>query len=101
MGGQPGGGLGAIVSETRESNDEMFLNAAQTLASCVSEERLALGAIFPGENDLRKISFQIACAIVRYARDAQLGRVIPDDEIEATVRSAVWYPSYIPIVAQR
>jgi len=29
------------------------------------------------------------------------GRVIPDDEIEATVRSAVWYPSYIPIVAQR
>jgi hypothetical protein len=38
---------------------------------------------------------------VRSARDAQLGRVIPDDEIEATVRSAVWYPSYIPIVAQR
>jgi malic enzyme len=97
----PGVGLGAIVSETREINDEMFLIAAQTLASCVSEERLALGAIFPGENDLRKISFQIACAIVRYARDAQLGRVIPDDEIEATTRSAVWYPSYIPILAQR
>ena len=97
----PGVGLGAIVSETREINDEMFLIAAQTLASCVSEERLALGAIFPGENDLRKISFRIACAIVRYARDAQLGRVIPDDEIEATTRSAVWYPSYIPILAQR
>ena len=97
----PGVGLGAIVSETREINDEMFLIAAQTLASCVSEERLALGAIFPCESDLRKISFQIACAIVRYARDAQLGRVIPDDEIEATTRSAVWYPSYIPILAQR
>jgi malic enzyme len=97
----PGVGLGGIVSETREINDEMFLIAAQTLASCVSDERLALGAIFPSQNDLRQVSFKIACAVVRSARDAQLGRVIPDDEIEATVRSAVWYPSYIPIVAQR
>lgn len=97
----PGVGLGAIVSETREINDEMFLIAAQTLASCVSEERLALGAIFPSENDLREVSFQIACAVVRYARDAHLGRVIPDEEIEATIRSGVWYPSYIPILAQR
>jgi malic enzyme len=97
----PGVGLGGIVSETREINDEMFLIAAQTLASCVSDERLALGAIFPSQNDLRQVSFKIACAVVRSARDAQLGHVIPDDEIEATVRSAVWYPSYIPIVAQR
>jgi len=97
----PGVGLGAIVSETREINDEMFLIAAQTLASCSSDERLALGAIFPSQNDLRQVSFKIACAVVRLARDAQLGCVIPDDEIEATVRSAVWYPSYIPIVAQR
>lgn len=97
----PGVGLGAIVSGTRRINDEMFLIAAQTLATCVSEQRLALGAIFPDQNDLREISFQIACAIVRYARDAHLGRVIPDDEIEATTRSAVWYPSYIPILAQR
>jgi malic enzyme len=96
----PGVGLGAIVSETSEINDKMFLIAAQTLASCVSEKRLALDAIFPSENDLREVSFQIACAVVRYARDAHLGRVIPDEEIEATVRSGVWYPSYIPIVAQ-
>ncbi len=97
----PGVGLGAIVSETREINDEMFLIAAQTLASCVTDARLTLGAIFPSQNDLRQVSFKIACAVVRSARDAQLGRVIPDEEIEATVRSAVWYPSYIPIVAQR
>ena len=28
------------------------------------------------------------------------GRAIPDAEIEATVRSAVWNPSYIPILAR-
>ncbi len=96
----PGVGLGAIVSNAREINDEMFLVAAQTLASCVTEERLELGAIFPSVSDLREVSFKIACAVVRSARDANIGRVIPDDEIEATTRSAVWYPSYIPILAR-
>lgn len=79
----------------------MFLIAAQTLAKCVSDERLALDAIFPSTNDLREVSFQIACSVVRYARDAHLGREINDDEIEAATRSAVWYPSYIPILAQQ
>jgi malic enzyme len=96
----PGVGLGAIVSNAREINDEMFLVAAQTLASCVTEECLELGAIFPSVRDLREVSFKIACAVVRSARDANIGRAIPDDEIETTTRSAVWYPSYIPILAQ-
>jgi malic enzyme len=97
----PGVGLGALVSEAREIDDEMFSVAARTLAACVSEDRLALGALFPSQDALRDVSFQIACAVVRHARDAQLGREIPDDEIEGTVRSAVWYPSYIPVVARR
>jgi len=95
----PGIGLGAIVSEAREISDEMFAVAAQTLASCVGQERLALGAIFPSQNDLREVSFRIACAVVRTARDARLGRAIPDVQVEETVRRAIWFPSYIPILA--
>ena len=96
----PGVGLGAIVSEAREISDEMFAVAAQALSGCVREDRLALGAIFPSQSELREVSFRIACAVVRTARDAHLGRAIPDDEIEETVRRAVWSPSYIPIVAR-
>jgi malic enzyme len=96
----PGVGLGAIVSEAREISDEMFAVAAQTLAGCVHDDRLAQGAIFPSQSELREVSFRIACAVVRTARDAHLGRAIPDDEIEETVRRAVWSPSYIPIVAR-
>jgi malic enzyme len=96
----PGVGLGAIVSKTREITDEMFSIAAQTLANHVSEERLAVGAIFPSQECLRDVSFQIACAVVRCARDAHLGRVIPDEEIEEAVQSAVWHPDYIPILAR-
>ena len=96
----PGVGLGAIVSEAREISDEMFAVAARTLASCVGEERLAVGAIYPSQSELREVSFRIACAVVRSARDAGLGRAIPDGEIEDTVRRAVWSPSYIPILAR-
>ena len=96
----PGVGLGAIVSEAREISDEMFAVAAQTLAGCVRDERLAQGAIFPSQSELREVSFRIACAVVRSARDAHLGRAIPDEQIEETVRSAIWTPSYIPILAR-
>ena len=92
----PGVGLAAIVSGASEITDGMFAVAARTLAERVSEERLALGAIFPGQDELRDVSFRIACAVVRYARDAQLGKQIPDPEVEPSVREAVWDPSYIP-----
>jgi len=95
----PGVGLGALVSEAREVDDEMFSVAARTLAECVGEDRLEVGALYPRQDALRDVSFRIACAVVRHARDAGLGKVIPDDEIEETVRSAIWYPSYIPVVA--
>jgi len=96
----PGVGLGAVVSEARVLDDEMFGIAAQTIARCVSPERLEQGAIYPRPDELREVSFQIACAVVRYARDANLGRLIADERVEQTVRDAIWYPEYIPIVAK-
>jgi malic enzyme len=96
----PGVGLGALVSEVSEIDDEMFSVAARTLADCVAQERLEQGALYPSQQRLREVSFRIACAVVRYARDADLGRRIPDDQVEDTVRSAIWEPSYIPVVAK-
>jgi malic enzyme len=96
----PGVGLAALVSGVSEITDGMFAVAAHTLASCVSEERLALGAIYPSPEALREVSFRIACAVVRHARDSHLGKQIADAEVEPTVREAVWEPSYIPIIAR-
>jgi malic enzyme len=96
----PGVGLGAVVSEARELDDQMFSIAARTLAGCVSSERLEQGSIYPAQDALREVSFQIACAVVRYARDAHLGRRIADERIQQTVRDAIWYPEYVPIVAK-
>ena len=43
---------------------------------------------------MRRVSRQIACNLLREARDRNLGRLIPDDEIEPTVDRAMWYPEY-------
>jgi malic enzyme len=72
----------------------MFLCAARTLAESVSDERLAAGAIYPDQGELRAVSRRIACRLVREARDQHLGRLVPDDEIEPLVDAAMWYPEY-------
>lgn len=93
----PGLGLGAAISEAREVTTEMFHIASSTLARLVSQERLDVGAIYPHQSELRRVSFEIACAVVRYASEHDLGRRIDPADVEATVRAAVWEPSYVPV----
>ena len=91
----PGVGLGSIISEANAVTDSMFLGAAKTLASFVSEERIAQNALYPSQSDLRKVSRAIACGVIREARDKHVGRRIPDLEIEALVDKTMWYPDYV------
>ena len=90
----PGIGLGCILAEVRQIPDSMFLTAARTVAEYVGEDRLDVGAIYPDQSDLRKVSRAIACNILREARDRNLGRIITDEEIEELVDEEMWYPEY-------
>jgi malic enzyme len=94
----PGVGLGAAIAEVREVTREMFHIASATLARAVSQERLDQGAIYPHQSDLRQVSFEIACAVVRYASDNDLGRRIHAQDVEGVVRGVVWEPSYAPVM---
>ena len=92
----PGMGLGAIVSETREVTDGMFLVAAHELAGLVSVDRLRTGAIYPPIAGLRAVARAIAVAVVRETRDSAYGRAYSDEEIESVVDGAMWWPDYVP-----
>ncbi len=95
----PGVGLGAAIAEAREVATEMFHIASATLAEQVSPERLAVGAIYPDQGDLRKVSFAIASAVVRYASENDLGRRFAPEEVEDVVRKVMWDPAYVPVRA--
>jgi malic enzyme len=92
----PGIGLGAVVAEAREVTDEMFLVAAETLATHVSKERLELGSLYPNQSELRTVSRAVAIAVARCARDCGVGRHFLEEEIEAAVDGMVWNPDYVP-----
>ena len=94
----PGIGLGAVVSEAHEVTDEMFLAAGDALAATVTDERLAVGAIFPNQSELRAVSRAVAIAVARCARDCGVGRHLSDDELEPAVDAMIWQPDYVEYV---
>ena len=90
----PGIGLGAILSETHEVSESMFLVAAEALASCVSEVDLSVGRIYPDQSQLRPVARTIAASVIREARRLNLGRMIPDQAIDSVLDEFIWYPEY-------
>ena len=90
----PGVGLGAIVSETAQVTNSMFVIAAHILAGFTSKERLELGALYPEQAGLRAISKEIAIGVAKEARDRNLGKQMSDQEIEERVEEAIWDPRY-------
>ncbi len=91
----PGVGMGAILSEASEVPESFFMVAAKTLADCITADRLAQGSLYPDQSMLREVSARIAANVIREAKRLNIGRMIPEDEIDSFVREAMWYPDYL------
>jgi malic enzyme len=90
----PGVGLGCILSKAHVVEDDVFLVAAQRLATLVSQQRLETGAIYPDQSELRTVSACVAEAVVREVRRNQADRETGNDWIAELVSNAMWYPTY-------
>jgi malic enzyme len=75
----------------------MFLDAAKALAAQVTEADLAERAIYPELRHIRDYSLAVACATVR--RAVAEGHADEDilDDLEETIRRAMWSPEYLPV----
>lgn len=90
----PGVGLGCILAQARVVEDDVFLIAARRLASLVSQERLAVGAIYPDQSELRAVSARIAEAAIGELSRRGAGHAISENAIAELVSRAMWYPDY-------
>ena len=92
----PGVGLGALVSHASQVTDEMFAAASKALSALVTQEQMDRGLLLPEMRDIRKASFAVALAVAREAREAGLGRLIPDTHLMAVIAKAQWEPHFYP-----
>jgi len=91
----PGVGLGAVASGAREVTDRMFLAAARTLASLVTEEELASGSLYPSLSRIREVSRVIAVDVARMAFDEGLATYERPADLAAWIESFVYTPEYV------
>ena len=90
----PGVGLGIIASRATRVTDDMFLAAAEALASLVHRSDLDQGSLYPPLAGIRDVSAHIAAAVAKVAyRDGLAGTPEPAD-VEAFVRSQMYDPRY-------
>jgi malate dehydrogenase (oxaloacetate-decarboxylating)(NADP+) len=90
----PGVGLGLIVSEASECTDEMFFEAARTLAGMVGEDDLRQGRIYPSLRRIREVSASIAEAVASVAFERGLARAPRPEDLATAVREAMFEPDY-------
>jgi malate dehydrogenase (oxaloacetate-decarboxylating)(NADP+) len=88
----PGIGLGAVACQARTLPDELFLEAARTLARRVSQRDLDRGALYPPLTDIRKISLAIAAAIVNKAHAMKLARSRRPKDVRRTIEARMYQP---------
>jgi Malic enzyme len=92
----PGVGLGALVSKASKVTDGMFLAATRAVSAMVTPGEEEQGLLLPDMEAIREVSARVATAVAIEARDAGLGRLLPDRELEGVVRKAQWEPQFSP-----
>ncbi len=89
----PGVGLGALAAEAVHLTDEIFLEAARTLASHSPAVKDPTASLFPSIEEVRGVSRKVAFAVARKAREEKLSN-LSDSEIEKRLEALVWTPAY-------
>jgi malate dehydrogenase (oxaloacetate-decarboxylating)(NADP+) len=90
----PGVGLGVISAKAKFIKDDIFLTAAKTLASAVSEEDLARGSIYPPLTEIRRISLQIAVAVAEKVFADGLSKIRKPRNLEKKIADYMCDPRY-------
>jgi len=90
----PGVGLGALACASSRVTEPMFLAAARTLASEVSDEDFARGSVYPTLGRIREVSRKIAIAVAEEAHASGLAQTARPDDIAEDITERMFVPDY-------
>jgi malate dehydrogenase (oxaloacetate-decarboxylating)(NADP+) len=96
----PGVGFGAIACGARLVTDEMFFEAAKTLARQVSEADLERGLIYPPLAEIRDVSAAIATAVAEVAYRRELATQPRPADLRAHIEAHMYVPRYQSYISQ-
>jgi malate dehydrogenase (oxaloacetate-decarboxylating)(NADP+) len=88
----PGIGLGAVACRARTLPDQLFLEAARTLAHMVRRKDLDEGALYPPLQEIRKISLAIAVSVATKAYEMNLARQSRPRNIRRSIAAIMYRP---------
>jgi len=90
----PGVGLGIVLSRSKIISDDLFLSAAHTLSSLVSDEELSNGQLYPSLSDIRSVSKTIAISIAKKVIASGLTNIAFPKNLEKYLDSIIYNPEY-------
>jgi len=90
----PGIGLGAVACRLSSITDDMFLEAAKTLANMVTEQDLSNGTMYPRLTEIRKVSHAIAVAVAKKAFQKGLAQIPEPENIDSFISEMIYQPGY-------
>lgn len=91
----PGMGLGCVISGAIRVHDDMFLAAAESLASEIGEDHLEKRQLFPAFSEIRDISAHIGAAVAAKAYDLGLATKLPRPKnLLSYAKSCMYSPTY-------
>ena len=92
----PGLGLGAIVCQAQKVSHRMFHAASCAISDMLTAEQRSAGHLLPELDNIREVSYTVALAVARQAREEGLGMNAPDSKLSELIRQAMWEPHYYP-----
>ena len=90
----PAFGLGVVSGGVTRITDEMFREAARTLATSARSERKKTGALLSPLGEIRDVSKDIAFAVARKAQEQGHAPSTTEDDLRAAIDANFWDPSY-------
>ncbi|NDG63772.1 MAG: NAD-dependent malic enzyme [Planctomycetes bacterium] len=90
----PAVGMAVFATEANRVTDEMFLRAAESLASQTTDQDLSVGLIYPPISSIYETSIEVAIAVAALIFDQGLARVPRPADIAEFVRERVYDPAF-------